>query len=308
MSTVSAKLSGLGVWRGSGSLLLLVVLTLSSIFPAFADDSGWVLTQKSAQFGDQYLYVTKNGLKCYNPRAGFAFVSHAPDWNVIFYNEKTRVYYQTTMDKWKAEMRSRGFGTDMQDRNWTKGGSSNICGLHAVEHKMTVSNTLRLGKRATTQISGATYWTCEDISVPPQLSSLLSTVYGLPTTQYIPLRVLAVEQGKNKQLLDTYRSQQSAIPVSYFSCPSGLTPVKSDAEVMMNDEQKQILNDMARDLDDPKSSKSASAQTSAAPLRQTPVATASGATASSGKTINVGGVSLDKDKVQKFLDAFQKKN
>jgi len=287
-------------------VFLLVDLAILSASAALAvDDPGWVLTQQSATFGDQYVYITKNGLKCVNPRAGFAFVSHAPDWNVILYNEKTRVYYQTTVEKWKNEMQARGMSTDIQDRNWSKGTASSICGLRATEYKMTGSNTLRAGKSRATQISAATFWSCDFIDVPPQLTSLLSATYGLPNTQHIPLRLLATEQGKSKRLLDTYRSQQSNIPISYFSCPAGLTPVKSDAEVMMNDEQKAILNDMARDLDDPNSSRAASVPASSA-RGQSPLATAGGATGSSGKTINVGGLNLDKDKVQRLLDAFQK--
>src|SRR5262249_28005297 len=58
------------VWRGLALLGLLVALGS----PARADDDGWVLTQKSAMFGDQYVYLTKNGMKCYNPKVGFAFV------------------------------------------------------------------------------------------------------------------------------------------------------------------------------------------------------------------------------------------
>jgi len=270
--------------------------------PAFAD-AGWVLTQRSATFGDQYLYISKNGLKCQNPKAGTAFVTHAPDWNVTIYNEKTKVYYQTTIDKWKAEMQARGMGQDMQNKNWSKTGNTNICGLKATEYKMTGANTLHLkGKRAQS-ISGANYWIADDITVPPQLTQLLATAYGLPTTQNVPLRLQMTESGKQRQMLDTYHFQASDIPIAYFNVPSGLTAVKSDAEVMMNDEQKEIFKDMARDFEDIKSKPATAAAPAGSPI---PAATTASAPASSGNKINVGGMNLDKDKVQKFLDAFKK--
>lgn len=285
------------------SLLVLGVLTTASV-PALANDAGWVLTQKSANFGDQYLYISPSGMKCYNPRAGTAMVTKAPDWNVTLYNEKTRVYYQTTPDKWRQEIEAHGFRTDMASSAWARGAKSNICGLNATEYRMTGANTLHSGKKKSTNISGATYWCSDDIKVPPQLSQLLATVYGLPTTQSVPLRLTCVEKGANRTILETYRSQAAAIPVSYFEPPTGLTPVKSDAEVMMNDEQKQIINDMARELDDV-NARPSSSQSTYSPSGA-PTATTSGA-AASGETINVGGLNLNKEKLQKFIEALKKK-
>ncbi len=50
---------------------LVAVFFVLSAPLALADDKGWVLTQKSAQLGDQYIYISPNGLKCVNPRAWF---------------------------------------------------------------------------------------------------------------------------------------------------------------------------------------------------------------------------------------------
>jgi hypothetical protein len=119
--------------------------------------------------------------------------------------------------------------------------------------------------------------------------------------------------GAKKTLLDTYRTQQAPIPVSYFVCPTGYALAKSDAEVMMNDEQKQMFNDMAKDLgpDTPPTAASGAGQAAAGGAASpyssaTPggAATASGAAASN--TINVGGLNLDKAKVQKFLENMRK--
>ena len=72
---------------------------------------------------------------------------------------------------------------------------------------------------------------------------------------------------------------------------------------MMNDEQKQIINDMARDLDDP-STKAAAASNS--PYSASPSQSRAGGP--SGQTINVGGLNLDKAKVQKIFDALKNAN
>jgi hypothetical protein len=293
------------------------LLGLFSVSPVNADDKGWILTQKSATFGDQYVYISPNGLKCYNPRAGFAFVTHGPDWNITLYNEKTHVYYNTTMDKWRSELETRKLSGDIQNAKWTKGSNTNILGLRAVQYVMNGGNTLRVPhskNRAAHSVSDANYWVSEDITVPPALASLLSTAYGVPATQNVPLRMTCTDGGAKKTLLETYRSQQAPIPVSYFECPSGFSPVKSGAEVMMNDEEKQILNDLAKDPGS-EGAPSAAAQSAygqatapaAAAVSTSSAATMAGAApGGSPNTINVGGLNLDKAKVQKFLENLRK--
>ena len=286
----------------SAALMLLVSIVTSPVARA-TGDPGWVLTQKSVQFGDQYLYVTQSGMKVYNPRAGFAFVTHAPDWTCTLYNEKTRCFFQTTVDGWKAEMQARGMSTDARSKNWIPGAKTTIAGLSASSFKMQ-GNTLHGGRTKGAFYSSADYWVADNIKVPTELSALMSTMYGVPPTQCIPLRLTAVERGSARTMLDTYRMQQTSIPISYFVPPPGLTPVKSEAEVMMNGEQKQILNDMVRDLDDP--STRAPAPASSSPYIASP--TQSGAGGPAGQTINVGGLNLDKAKVQKIFDALKNAN
>ena len=302
----------------AGSLWLsaLMLMVLAAVVPASADDKGWVLTQKSATLGDQYVYISSNGLKCYNPRAGFALVTHAPDWNITLYNEKTHVYYNTTLEKWKGELQGRGLNRDIQSAKWNKGTAGSISGLRATEYVMSGGNTLHAphSKGHARNISDATYWVSDDITVPPALSSLLSTAYGVPATQNVPLRLTCTDGGAKKTLLETYRTQQTPIPVSYFVCPSGYSPVKSDAEVMMNDEQKQIFNDMAKDLGPDSGSAPAEApaagagQAAPAATSAAPAAAGGRGTAAGASTINVGGVNLDKAKVQKFLENLRNGN
>ncbi|HEY9715425.1 MAG TPA: hypothetical protein V6C72_18270, partial [Chroococcales cyanobacterium] len=200
-----------------------------------------------------------NGLKCVNPRAGFALVTCAPDWSVTLFNDKTRVYYQTTLDRWKQQLQSRGLTSDMANKSWAKAGSGNIAGLKATEYVMRggSGNFQRAVHSAQHQrqappIQGAKYWVSEDITVPPKLADLMATAYGLPPTQNVPLRLNCTQAGREKILLDTYRMQSSPIPISYFQCPAGYKAVQSDAEVMMNDEQRQMIEDMTKDLGDAK--------------------------------------------------------
>lgn len=222
-----------------------------SVLPGSAQEKGWVLTQKSTTLGDQYVYISPSGLKCVNPKAGFALVTHAPEWNIVLFNDKTRVYYQTTLDKWKQQLNARGLSSDMANKQWTRGSGGNIAGLKATQYVMRGGGTLAHtanGKTKRTTVSSADYWVSDEIQVPPRLADLLAAAYGLPTTSNVPLRLDANDGRSNKCMLDTYRMQSSALPISFFQAPGGYKLVSSDAEVMMNDEQKQMIEDMSKEM------------------------------------------------------------
>lgn len=237
---------------------LISALFISSFVPAPANETGWVLTQKSQTFGDQYLYVSPSGFKCVNPKAGIAFVTRAPNWDVVMFNDRTRVYFATTFDQWKRQIASR-FNNErkqaMANCNWARGQAGNIAGLRATQFVMHGTNKglQRIANKRSqhlSQVNSADYWVSEDIKVPPRLAELLADIYGLPPSTSVPLRLTyTVEGGGGRRVLDTYRCQSCPIPVTYYNSPTGYAAVKSEVEVMADEETKQMIDDMARDLD-----------------------------------------------------------
>ena len=231
--------------------------------------------------GDQYVYLSSTGIKISNPKAEFALVSHAPEWLITLYNTKTRCFYQTPIDKWKRDLQARGLTYDVHLKNWNKKGAGQICGLKAIEYVSPNSSTFQ-GQTRMHTLANADYWTSKDINVPPRLADLITTAYGLPTSSTVPLRLNCTDNGEPKVMLDTYYAKQTAIPVSYFEPPAGLTRVKTDAEVMMDDDQKQLVNDMVEQLNNDTQ-------------------------ASAGSTVKLGKYTLPKEKVQKLLDSLKSK-
>lgn len=285
---------------GSWAVWLLSAIFVLSASSARADDKGWVLTQKSATLGDQYLYISPNGLKCVNPKAGFAMVSAAPDWNIVMFNDKTRCYFATTLDSYKRTLAQRGLTSDLANRQWARGQTNNIGGMRATQFVMRggagITRMGANGKAHRSSVSAADYWVSDEITVPPRLGDLLASAYGLPTTQYVPLRLEYTDAKGPKRMLETYRMQATAIPQTYFQCPGGYKLVQSDAEVMMNDEQKQMIDDMSREMGGglesptPTSQPQYSPQPTAAPAAQRQPAAAGGGT----------------DALSKLLDAYKK--
>jgi hypothetical protein len=226
--------------------------TVGSAMSAFAEQ-GYVLTQRSTKMGDQYLYVSSEGIKISNPKAGFNLVSQAPNWDITLFNDKTHCFYQTTADSYRQQLQGRTGDTEFKNSTWSKMGDTYLLNMKATEYRMgskTIRQKTRSGQLVNKTITGAQYWVAADIQIPPKLTDLLAAAYGLPTqqSQCIPLRLKYSDGGKENLVLDTYRVDKAPIPVAYFARPQGYKPVTSDAEVMMNDEQKQIMSDMAKDL------------------------------------------------------------
>lgn len=324
--------------RFSSFLLLAVSLCAASFCggfssaPALADEKGWVLTQKSEKFGDQYIYISGNGLKLVSPSRGINIVTCAPDWNVALYNDKTRMYYSTTFDKWMADLdrKTAGNGQDMSDRNWAKAGSQKVAGLSATQYTMNGGGP-RVAKHAA--IRHADCWISDDIAVPGRISKMLAKAYGLPDTHMFPLKVSYVNSsGSLSSMLDTYYQKTCPIPANYFGLPMGYKRGESEADVMIDDETKQILNDLASDQ--PSRSTPASSQsyqptyqqrpTATAPAYVPPVSTgnnppagsvapvaptAAGSTVAAPASIDFGnGYSLDREKLRKIKEALLNPN
>src|SRR6516164_6492639 len=82
-------------------LSALIVVSILSTTAALANEQGWVFTQRSAQLGDQYVYLSQSGLRLINPNSGIGITAHTPAWDVDYFNEKTRLYFREPLGDWK---------------------------------------------------------------------------------------------------------------------------------------------------------------------------------------------------------------
>jgi hypothetical protein len=219
---------------------------------AQADEQGWVLTQRSSTLGDQYVYISPSGVKIQNAQQGVGTIVRAPSWDVLFFNDKTRVYFPMSYQAWKGKLASKG--GKFPHAGWAQGRTGSIMGLRATQYNMKNTGT----PRSANEWVSAEYWVANDIKVNPKLSELLSTAYGTPDNPCVPLRLTyKTASGKSGTSLDTYREQATSIPTSYFNGPTGYQLAKSEVEVMMTHEQGQIMNDIAKDLGNTDASRAA---------------------------------------------------
>lgn len=236
--------------RLSRRLSVCAMLFLAFAGPAIAQEKGWVLTQRSTQMGDLYTYVSTSGLKWTVPKLGANIATQGPSWSVTMYNDKTKSYYTTTFQEWQNQIqRKDARAIEMKSNPWVKSGSGTVAGLRASKYVMQNKAPAAGGRRNLNAVAAAECWVADEITVPPSVSDMLSNTYGMPKTKFFPLRITyTASDGRPAVALDTYRSEARAIPQNYFASPAGYKLVSSQAEVFMDDETQQMMNDMAAEM------------------------------------------------------------
>jgi hypothetical protein len=258
------------------SFLAPLLISFFAATQAKADEAGWVLTQRSKEFGDSYLYVSPSGLKMTNPTAGTGFIVDGQSGNMVFFNDKTRTYYAMSFEEGRRKFQSH----QRKPMHWKPGGSRSIAGLRAKEFTVTSSTKGEM-------IAGD-YWGAMDIKAPPHVAELLSAKFGTPAdSNLVPLQFSYVDaNGQAVTALETYRQQGTNVPSNYYRAPQGYKLAKSEVDVMMTDEHRQIMNDIANDL----GNTSSNSATSHIP--------AGGITLPNGKTVS-------KDDVSRLVDSLR---
>ncbi len=248
--TEKALLGFLGLFMG-----------VSSAAPVLAEP-GWALNQAArggaALSGSMTVYVTANGLRTYEPKNGVSLMTHGPNWNVYIYNSKTKRMFSSQLQPWLSSFKTRNLVGRFEGAHWRRGNQGVVARVRAYEFVMdkpppikTNSKALNGKIRPVGQMQTASLWLASDIATPPQVSDILCKIYGIPDSQRIPLRLTAVEDNRQNTLVDTMSCVQQNIPDSVFAVPGGMTMVKQDSDVFIDQESMDTLDEMLQDLDSP---------------------------------------------------------
>jgi hypothetical protein len=213
---------------------------------------GWALYQTSPHSGVWYVYLSKNGLAAVNKKIGATLVTRAPQWNVVLYNDKTKVYYLSTLSQWKGSFQSPNAKTNRFKQAAKKavstpprkGKTAPIAGLMATQY-ITESPLQGSGAKR------AEFWVTRDIEVAPQLTEILAKTYGygLNDVHGMPLRVAYIDEtGKRIPVFDTLKAQQQIIPTESFTYPPTYTQVDNEVAVFMDEKGRKAMANIMDDL------------------------------------------------------------
>jgi hypothetical protein len=237
--------------------------------PAFSTEDGWKLFQSAkggaALSGSMTLYITSGGMRTYEPKNGISLMTHGPNWNIYIYNEKTRRMFVSQLQPWLESFKKRGLAGRFQGATWKRGGqTATIAGARAYQFMMdkapvvqTTSKALNGKMKSYSALRSASLWVASDIQTPPQVSNILSQIYGVPDCQRIPLRVVVDETAKGQSTaVDTLTASHITVADSTFAVPTGYQITKTDSDVFIDKESADTLDEMLNDLDSPGPAKS----------------------------------------------------
>jgi hypothetical protein len=238
-------------------LVALVMAACLSTFPlqtAQAQEPGWGLLIKSPHVGIVYLYITNDGFALVVKETGAKFVTHAPDWKLVMYNDKTQVYYVERLQDLQNVTNSRGkkvseVAKRATVQNAKAGKTEVIAGLPATQYLINTYSPDG-GERQ------AEVWITKSITPPVQLHKTFEKIFNIDMSsgsfpKGMPLRIkVSDDAGKRDTLYDTLNCQHQMIHTASFSYPKNYKPVDSELAVLMDEKSRQKMESILDDSDD----------------------------------------------------------
>jgi hypothetical protein len=232
--------------------------------PAFSGETGWSLFQSArggaALSGGMTLYITPTGMRTNEPKNGINLMTRGPNWTIYIFNEKTKRMFSSPLQPWLESFKRRNLVGRFEGATWKRGSQNGaVAGVRAYQFLMdkppvlqTTSKSLNGKMRNYNTMRGASLWVASDIQTPPQVSNILSQIYGVPDCQRIPLRVVIDEAGKGQTIaVDTIKVSRINVPDNAFAVPSGYSVARTDTDVFIDKESADTIDEMLQDLDSP---------------------------------------------------------
>jgi hypothetical protein len=286
-------------WKSFTAAALAATFLLLPTPPAAkADEQGWGLMVKSPHVGILYLYITEAGFAIMIKETGAKFVTHAPEWRVAMYNDKSRVYYVERLQDLQSFSKGSPKSNKSRDAvanaagSVRTGRSEQIGGLPATQYFITTVSPDG-GSRE------AEVWITKNILPPVQLHETMKKIFSIDTNKFppgLPLRIKMVdEDGKRELIYDTINVQKQTIHTASFSYPPSYKRVDSELAVLMDEKSRKKMESILDDSDDLSSILSSAGTTGGNP-------SGSGSASRTSATATKGMFDSNTDVSDKLLD------
>ena len=225
------------------------------VFAAGPNVKGWVLQQDNPHTGMWNVYLSSAGMAAVNKKMGCTLVTKAPQWNVVMYNDKTKVYFLSPLSEWKGASLKAASGKNankqaayksmLVEKKPKKLKEGTILG-----HKASQYLTDNL---ASTGLKKVEFWVTPDVQAPPELKQVFSKIYGvgLSSMAGLPLKVSYIdENGKRTPVFTTTKIEGKQIPLANFTYPSSYKRVDSEIAVLMDEKGREAMASIMDDIGD----------------------------------------------------------
>lgn len=191
------------------------------------------MDQYGEVIGGRTTTVSKDGLKIVSRKGGLTIVCRAPEWSVVFYNSKSRLYWEMPRAKFKGDPNARIYGNDQNallKAKWHQAGTTRILGRNVNVFEME-----RPPKGTKEGATSGTFYIDSDATISKEAFEILGKVYFLPPVVGVPLkfRFKDFDDG-HVNALDTGTLETVVVGPDAFSQPSGFKRAKSMEEVVVD--------------------------------------------------------------------------
>lgn len=207
-----------------------------------------ILDQKGTYNGDQKIWVSPNAVKAYAGKNHVYVLSKAPDWKVYVFNEKRKVVFQSSLQKWQGgniQGLAQYFGRVWDCYGWAKTATQqDYMGLKASKY---MQGNLKKGQPKPEHFTiGGEYLTYEDFKQEPKVVDFLRKLHTVPSLGSIPLFLKSRHSKTDPPRIDleTVRVRREKVETDLFSAPTGFKSVKLENDVYSDANMQGLMEDM----------------------------------------------------------------
>ena len=236
----------------AGLVLTAFIGSQSYVMASAPNVKGWCLLQDNPHTGQWNVYLSSAGMAAVNKKMGCTLVTKAPQWNVVMYNDKTKVYFLSPLSEWKGASikasqgktgKQQAYKAMLVEKKPKKLKDGTILG-----HKASQYLTDNL---ASTGLKKVEFWVTPDVQAPPELKQVFSKIYGvgLSSMSGLPLKVSYIdENGKRTPVFETKKIDPQIIPLQSFTYPASYKRVDSEIAVLMDEKGREAMASIMDDI------------------------------------------------------------
>ncbi len=208
------------IYRAPAAVACVLMLSLTAAWAGPDKQSGLTMEVESDYFGNSTMKVSKDGIRIDSKKLGITIVSHAPGWSVIAFNERSKSYYEATLEEWKKRVASRA-GAKHCKQEIKLTGTAKIEGQKVKVYRW-VDDRTRGGRKKPNPVITDMY-AMQSLLVPKQAAAVIASASDLPPDFGLPMRITRSQQGDKKasMVLDTLKCKEGAIAKTVFFQPVG---------------------------------------------------------------------------------------
>ena len=229
-----------------------VWLALSIIYchPSSAKQSGqgWVMDRQNLM-GREVVIAGQTGVRITYPELGYNIQATAPDWDITWFNTKSRKQYNRTLAQYR---RASGLpklvgGADILKKVPVVYSGLKSFKIIIAEHKAAGSITLYQSKEYLT-LKESDYYISETAYLQKNAIEFLCIFYGVPDIGGIPLACHQhLSNGELKRPWFTQKIERKDLPASAFAKPTGFATTADGSMLALSGDRgriKDIMLDM----------------------------------------------------------------